>query len=520
MADKHDQDLTGRKQIASNVLSNWTAQLVYVAAGFVMPKMISVHLGQTLLGVWDFAWSLVGYFSLVQLGVISSINRFVARYRADGDAAGVSRAVSSVTCVLAGMSALVMVIVTIVSQYVLPVYAKDRLGGNMGQAQLIVMFLGSEVAVQTFFSGFGGVLTGCHRWKLFNNIQAGGYALSVVGMIAALQMGGGLASIAFIHLCGIVAVWVSFGVLAFRIYPPLKVKPSLATREETVKMFQFGTKSFVPQMGELLLNQTVNILILGYLGPASLAIYSRPRNLVASVRSLIIKMASVLIPSSGSMQAAEKLKELQSLAIRATRYAAYMVVPFACGLAVMGGVLLEVWMGPEYKNDFLPGILIFGTSLVIILTPALCILIGMNHHGPPGWVHFGACAVTSLSVWLALAVFKEQLLGVAIFAMVPLTVAYIFYMPWYTAHCLKISTWKFVHESLTGPALAGLLLSICLVAVRCFETGNPRLTLLLGAGLGGLIMTPIYWKWAMPESIKKKLFNVFGSVAAPSSSPS
>ena len=94
-AEKTGEDLTGRDRLVSNVLFSWSAHFVFIAAGFIMPRMIDRRLGQELLGVWDFAWSLVSYFGLVQMGLTSSVNRYVARYRAVGDISGVNQVVSS-----------------------------------------------------------------------------------------------------------------------------------------------------------------------------------------------------------------------------------------------------------------------------------------------------------------------------------------------------------------------------------------------------------------------------------------
>jgi len=57
---------------------------VNVVAGFVMPRLISDHLGQTTLGIW-IRWSVVSYFALIQLNLGGSVNRYVARYRAVQD---------------------------------------------------------------------------------------------------------------------------------------------------------------------------------------------------------------------------------------------------------------------------------------------------------------------------------------------------------------------------------------------------------------------------------------------------
>ena len=79
-----------------NVLASWAGQLVFLLAGFFMPRMIDTHVGQAALGIWDFSWSLVSYFGLANLGVGSSVNRYVAMYRAANDITSLKTAVSSV----------------------------------------------------------------------------------------------------------------------------------------------------------------------------------------------------------------------------------------------------------------------------------------------------------------------------------------------------------------------------------------------------------------------------------------
>ena len=90
------EDLTGRDRMVWNVLTSWAGHMVFVIAGFIMPRMIDRHIGQTSLGIWDFSWSLVNYFGLAGLGIGSSVNRYVAKYRAVNDIEGLRKAVSSV----------------------------------------------------------------------------------------------------------------------------------------------------------------------------------------------------------------------------------------------------------------------------------------------------------------------------------------------------------------------------------------------------------------------------------------
>ena len=100
----------GRERFGRNVAFAWGGYMVNVISGFLVPRLISDQLGQVTLGVWDFSWSFVSYFGLVQLGMGGSISRYVARYRAKNDVAGLNRSVSSIalfqrTVRLAGIGA-------------------------------------------------------------------------------------------------------------------------------------------------------------------------------------------------------------------------------------------------------------------------------------------------------------------------------------------------------------------------------------------------------------------------------
>ncbi len=218
-------DVTGRDRITRNVLASWGGYVVFIVAGFIMPRLIDGSLGQESLGVWDFAWSLVAYFTLVQAGVVSSVNRFVSKYRAVGDIDGVNRAVSSVTGVLLVMG-LIVLILAISTTLAVPRLLSQQLSGHVNDAQWLVLLLGGSLAIQVSLAGFSGVITGCHRWDLHNYIDAGAYALTVLGMIIVLYVGGGLPGLALMNLCGQVLGRIARCMVAYRVFPELSVRPA------------------------------------------------------------------------------------------------------------------------------------------------------------------------------------------------------------------------------------------------------------------------------------------------------
>jgi len=499
-------DLTGRDRMVANVLASWAGHFVFVVAGFVLPRMIDSFAGQEALGVWDFSWSLVAYFILVQGGIVSSINRYVARYRATGDMESVNRAVSSVSFVLAVM-ALVIVALSVATALWLPDFFGNRLGSHQSDAQWVVFLLGSSLAVQILFSGFGGVVTGCHRWGLHNAILAGTHLVTITGMIVLLLSGGGLTELAAMNLLGEIGGRTVRTFVAYRVCPGLRVRPSLASWTEARSMLRFGGKSFVPDVAELLLNQTTNILVLAYLGPAALAIYSRPRALIRHVTTLVSKLAFVLTPTASSLQATGRGEEIRGLLTSASRWAGYLTIPMILTLAVLGGPLLRLWMGRTYANEgaLVLTVLALGNLALIIQTTVRGVLTGLDAHGRVGLANLVASLLAVVLTVVALGPLHAGLVAVALAVTVPLTIANVVYIPLYACRKLGLPLRRYWVDTLRGPVLCAIPFAFCLLGARMVFEGQPVVSLVSGACAGGATLAFLYWRYVLPSSYRTRL---------------
>lgn len=498
------EDLTGRDRMVGNVLTSWAGQFVFVVSGFVMPRLVDGHLGQEALGVWDFGWSLIGYFSLVQCGIATSVNRYVAKYRSSGDVAAMNGAVSSVSCVLLLMAAIISGL-TIATTLLVPHVFAERLGAHEGDAQWVVFLLGLSLAAQTAFAEYGGVVTGCHRWDLHNAIYAGAHVATVLGMIVVLLLGGGLPILAVACLCGEGAATAARYVVARRVCPGLRVRPSLARWSTVMEMLTYGGKWFVPSVGFLLVNQTVSVLITAYMGAAVLAIYSRPASLVRHAMVLVSKLAHVMTPTASSLHATGDRPALRGLLVSSTRYAAALALPAVVFMAVMGGPLLRLWMGERYEQGLVLAVFAAGSLLTMVFQPALNILGGMNAHGRPGLVQFGAGVCTVGLTFVALGTLNWGFVGAAAASTVPLSLALGVYLPAYVCRRVDMSTRRYLYEALRIPVLCAIPFAVVLLGARALFAAKPLLALLVGAAAGGLVLALLYWRFLVPDSAKAHL---------------
>ena len=98
------------RHIARNVLFNWLGTIANMAVGFFLSPFILHRLGDVAFGVFVLANSVVAYLGLLDLGMQSSVLRFVSKGHTKGDHEGASDAISAALWVRLQVSALALLL--------------------------------------------------------------------------------------------------------------------------------------------------------------------------------------------------------------------------------------------------------------------------------------------------------------------------------------------------------------------------------------------------------------------------
>jgi O-antigen/teichoic acid export membrane protein len=473
-------DSTGRKQLSRNVLTSWLSHSVFIVFGFVMPRMIDHTLGQEALGVWDFGWAVVSYLSVTMVGIGSSVNRYVANYRAAGETDNLSRTMSSVVAVQL-VIALFVSAATLVIAYLVPVKLHSSLGDLSSVAGKVVLYLGLSLAVQMAFDSCRGVLTGVHRWTAYNTLNAVGYSVSSLLMIGVLVSGHGLEGMAISFLVVTILTELIRWFLARRAYPTIVYRLSFVNLPDIKKVFVFGVKNVALFLPRLIVRQTVNIFVVTHMGPAMLAILARPQALISHVQTLINKFSFVLTPTAGSLQGGGQASELREFAISSMRTSWILTVLPTSFLFVLGDKLVDLWMGDGYGHWGIMAILSAGSVLPMAASAALTLLSGLNEHGRVVKLSLLLSLLTLALVVPMVYVFGWTLEIAAFITIIPLNFGVGIVAVVVGCLVLKISAKDYVTKVLAKPVSVAVICVLALFSVRTFGPEAAWQVLLLGA---------------------------------------
>jgi O-antigen/teichoic acid export membrane protein len=500
-ANPDGKDLTGRRQFARNVAFAWGGYAVNVIAGFIMPRLISDRLGQTTLGIWDFSWSIVSYFSLIQLNLGSSINRYVARYRAAHDEENLCRSVSTIGFFLRLCALLAFLLTLAAVFWVVPLF-QSRLGAQTNMTCWVVFFLGLEISICLLFTLYNGVLAGCHRFDIHNSVSAITYLAMAVGMVVALVAGGGLISVAVVHCLCAVGGDVARLFLARRVCPELRIDYRKANWATFFEQARFSAKSLVPRVAEMVSSQSLSFVLTSFFGPAMLAVYFRCQNLVRQGNTLSAKFGFILVPAASSLHAQDDYSSLRRTFRDSIRQIAYLGMPIAVTLAIFGDDVIRLWMGQAYVYPGLIALMAIAGFPAWVQEPIWSILAGMNKHGRIGWVKFiGACfsglALISALTWLG----NDLRIAAAAF-LLPQMIVDLAITPVLACRRLGVPITTYYMDALLRPLACVLPYGVCLLGARF--AFHDSLQLALSCGIAAIVaLVSCYWFFVCPVSVKK-----------------
>ena len=96
--------MAGARSLPASVLANWTGYAVGLIVNFFLSPLVVGHLGPSAYGVWVLLVTLTAYLGFLDLGIRSSVTRYVARAESRGDRATSIQVASTALAVFTAMA--------------------------------------------------------------------------------------------------------------------------------------------------------------------------------------------------------------------------------------------------------------------------------------------------------------------------------------------------------------------------------------------------------------------------------
>jgi O-antigen/teichoic acid export membrane protein len=424
------------------------ATVATLAVGFFLAPFIVHRLGNVAYGVWVLAISSINYLGILDLGMASSVVRFVSKGHATKDHQLASEALSAVLWVRLQIAALILTLSGVLAA-VFPLVFKvpQALAVDAREAILII---GITTTITMSFGVFSSTLSALNRYDLRSYVTLTQLAIRVIGVVAVLRTGHGIVAIA---LCELLTAAIGNSLLVFfarRTYPELVVRLSKPKKDVLRNIWSYSVYAFLVTIAVQLVYQTDNLVVGAFVSAAAVTFYSIGNSLCRYTDQIIGAMTMTFTPAASTYEAVGDTSSLRALYFNGTRVTMAFSLPIVITLIIRGGSFIGVWMGPEYSK-------ISGTVLAILASAQMfsiqnstagAIAFGVEKHKMLAkWSIAEAIANLTLSVVLA---HKIGIYGAAIGTLVPSLIVHVILWPRYISRLVDVS-WVQVFRNVWGP---------------------------------------------------------------------
>ena len=438
------------RHIARNVLFNWLGTIANMAVGFFLSPFILHRLGDVAFGVFVLANSVVAYLGLLDLGMQSSVLRFVSKGHTKGDHEGASEAISAALWVRLQVSALALLLsagIALVFPHIFKVPADLA-----NDARKAILLIGVVTAISMSVGVVGGVISALNRYDLQNYVNLTQTAIRVVGVVFVLRSGHGIVGIALSEFVATVVGNVLLVWIARRLYPELRIQLKKPKRETLRQIWSYSFYAFLTTIAVQLVYQTDNLVVGAFVSASAVTFFAIANNLCRYATQIVSSMGGTFVPAASTYEAAGDSASLLMLYKNGTRATLMISLPILITFIVRGPTFIGLWMGPEYAHS--SGIVLIILSIALFFSyanrTAGAIAFGVEKHKTTAlWSIGEGVANLALSILL---VHWYGIYGVAIGTMVPSLFVQVILWPRYISKLVGLSSFEVISQ-IWGPML-------------------------------------------------------------------
>lgn len=479
----------GRSRLFTSAVANYAGQITVQAVGVLLTPFIIARLGDTLYGVWILVVAVQGLAGLLDVGITTSVVKYVAAHHAAGETDDANRVVASSCALHLVLGVLALGGSVLLAWFGLPLLHLDAAQLPVARQALVVA--GATLLVNMPLGVLASVLTGLRHYEIGNAITIVQTVLAAIAIVIALQNGLGPVALVAINGVGLVAASALKAVAAFRLYSGLQLAPRLANWSTLRRVGHYSLWVFLLDAASKIFYNGDAILIASFLPVSALAAYNLGFKLASAISFLSGPFVAIFFPTASALAARDDTAQLQRLLLAGTRLAVLVTMPAALWLAFFGRPVLTWWIGSG-RDEALPVLYLFLAVFLISAAqnPAATILRAIGRVRPLVGVIVVEYSVNI--VLSALLIPRVGVVGAALGTLVPVVGSGLFVIPWLACRTLALNYWQFTVTTLRGPLVAGLLAAALLWPLRLWAPA-PEVAAVAGGCATILLFGVVYW---------------------------
>lgn len=461
------------------------------------------YLGSSEYGVYTMASSLIGYLAMLDLGMGSTLTRFSARYRAQGD--------TEKEAVLRGAFLVIYTILGLISLIcgLLLYWNLDALFGlkftayELSRLKVVFLIMTVNLALSFPLGVFTSVATSYERFALEKGVELLKTVLTYGTMLVLLFLGGKSVSLS---LATAVISLLMKGLMLWYCFSRLRVKIRLGRLDQGAvrEIVKYSFFIFLNVVVDQLYQNTDEVILGAFCGTLAVTTYHLAIQFHALIRRLSTAVSGVYLPHITALVAKSEDGggALSELFVSVGRFQ-FILLSFAMsGFICFGIPFIDLWAGAQYRAAYYMALIIMIPALIpLSQNIGISILQAENRHGFRSVVYL-ILALLNVAVSIPLAIRWEGV-GAAIGTAISCILGEIVIMNIFYARKIGLNIGRLWRE-IAGITLPSAAMCALGVGVGQWFEIKSWLSLAVAAVLYSAVYAAVAWRFILNKEDKSR----------------
>lgn len=458
----------------------------FIIAFLITPIMLD-QLGKTGFGFWSLIGSLIGISTFFDLGLSSSLKRFLPLYEVRGDKEKYYQTVV-MSCAIFCVCCLVFILFAFLLRHII----FDNFAQGIAYETFLFVYsvVAIDFAIQLPMRVVVGFLESKLEYDSLAIVELGKSLVRGAGIYGVLHYGMGLESVASVCL-GTNLLGHIFLFLYFRLYHWHKIvnKQFRAFNTEILpELASYSWINFLGSLTDIVKFRLDDFVISRSLGLSLVTPYAVSMKLTNYFDEFVSLVMGQTVPVFSRLDTLGERKSLMIAFTMLTKISTAISVYIGGVLLIFGKLFLDRWIGTS-ANEAYPVLAILSVAFVVSLAqyPMGNLMKGISRHGI-----LLVCNIIEAIANIVLSLVMVQyygILGVALGTAVPMIISRLLLQPYLFCKLVGLTTFASYYRNIFSPSLlmSIFLMGICWILITPFiDATYPSLF------LGAIATTPYF----------------------------
>lgn len=386
--------------IKKGAVISYVAIFLNIAITFFYTPWMIKKIGVSDYGLYGLVYSFISYF-ILDFGLHQAIQRFIAKYRAEGSEDKVEKMIGITTRVYLIIDAIIFVVLFVLYFFISDIF-KGLTPAEIEKLKGLYIFAGIFSVLSFMFKPMAGAMMAYEYFVEERLLEMFYKVGAVVGVCIALVLGADVFALIIVN--GAFSLFASIlKFIVFKRKSKLNIQWGYFNKEDLKSIFSFSVWTFGSGLAQRLRLSLVPS-ILGVLSNSSeIAIFTMGMTLEGMVYTLSSALNGLFLPTVSRMVQNKKREEIDKLMIKVGRVQLFIISLIFSGFVIFGRSFLLLWIGQDFLNVYWVLLLLIISNLVSLTQSVAGDLIYVENMIKESTIRIFVCSIIGLGVACVLA---------------------------------------------------------------------------------------------------------------------